>query len=190
MTPLKDAPEIFIMITKAATFKNGSLALMAAATAPPLTEIIDLVMGDAPLRDVLMPFVIAAISFIIYLLAYGLDFWSGIKASKAEANGAPDYIKSDKLWSSIYKLLAILLILFALCVFAFVFVILDVSLLYKFFLYSIAAVGIMAFLFDMHSVGENYKRRFKAKPRLFEWLDQMTGTINETIIAKIKNTFK
>lgn len=190
MIPLREAPEIFGMITKAATFQNGSLAILAGFAAPPLTEFIDLIMGDTPLRDILMPFVIAAISFIIYLLAYGLDFWSGIKAAKAEANGKPGYIKSDKLWSSIYKLVAILIIMFALCVFAFVFAILDVNLIYKFFLYSIAAVGIMAFLFDMHSVGENYKGRFKSKPRLFEWLDDRTKDINEAFASKIKNLFK
>ena len=190
MTPLNDAPEVFDIVTKAATFQNGSLALIAAATAPPLTEIIDLVMGEVTVRDALMPFVIASISFIMYLMAYFLDFWSGIKAAKAEAKGAPGYIKSGKLWSSVYKLVAILVIMLALCVFAFVFAVLSVSLLYKFFLYSIAAVGVMAFLFDMHSVGENYKRRFEAKPRLFEWLDEMTATINETIIAKIKSVFK
>jgi hypothetical protein len=190
MIPLQDAPEVFVIIKKAIHFRNGSLVLLGAAIGTPLAEIIKEFTDAMPIKDLLMPFLIAALSFMIYLMAYVLDFWSGIQAAKFEAAGQPGYIKSEKLWSSIYKLVAIIIILMGLSFFALVFALLEVNLIYKFFLYSIATVGIMAFLFDMHSVGENYKRRFRAKPRLFEWLDDMTATVNETIIAKIKSFFK
>lgn len=190
MTPLKDGPEIFGIITKAVKFENGAFLVAGAAAGAPFTEFLQLLFLGIQTKTWAMPFVIAAISFVIYLLAYVLDFITGLRAAKFEAKGNPDYIKSDKLWSSIYKLLAIQIIMFGLCFFALVFALLEVGWVYNFFLYAIAAVGFMAFLFDMHSVGENHKRRFKTKPALFEWLDDRAKDINEAFSSKIKNIFK
>lgn len=187
MTPLNNAPQIFAIITKAKNYEGGALVVVGAASSKPFVDFVNVLIEGLSTNSWLMPFVVGALSFLIYLTAYILDFITGIQAAKKLSGGKPGYIKSAKLWSSIYKLVAILVIMFALSFFSLVFILVDVAFVSEFFIYAIAAVGLMAFFFDMHSVGENQKKIYGKKPKIFDWLDGISETINETIIQRIKN---
>ena len=172
-------------IKKTFTFHNGALLVPAVTAGPILPELVEKILGGTTHKDLAMPILCAGVGLVCYFLIYTSDFITGLIAAKHEAKGAPGYIKSDKLWSSFWKLFGVLLVLFFLVMFCLLFAVVDNSFLYNIFLYGIVAVMVMVSLFDLHSIGENHKRRYGKKPALFEFLDRVTKAIDEKIMQKI-----
>lgn len=174
-------------IKKTFTFHNGALIVPAITAGPLIPELMETILGNTSHKDLAMPVLCAGVGLVCYFFIYGFDFITGLRAARFEAKGKPGYIKSDKLWSSFWKLFGVLLVLMFLIVFCLLFAVLQMDWFYSIFLYSIVVVMIMVSLFDLHSIGENHKRRYGKKPPLFDFLDRVTKAIDEKIMTKIKN---
>lgn len=172
-------------IKKTFTYHNGALVIPAATAGPLIPELMEKILGNTSHKDLAIPLLCAGVGLICYFCIFGTDFITGLRAARHEANGAPGYIKSDKLWSSFWKLFGVLLVLMFLIVFCLLFAILQMEWFYTIFLYSIVVVMIMVSLFDLHSIGENHKRRYGKKPPLFDFLDRVTKAIDEKVMQKI-----
>lgn len=186
MVPTSQLTSITLgFLKKAFSFHNSALVIPAITGGPLFSELIEKILGNTTHKDLAMPVLCAGVGLLCYLLIYISDFITGLIAAKHEARGAPGYIKSDKLWSSFWKLFGVLLVLLFLIIFCLMFAVMDISWLYNAFLYGIVAILIMVSLFDLHSIGENHKRRYGKKPALFEFLDRITKKIDEKIMQKI-----
>ena len=174
-------------IKRCFTYHNGALVVPAMAVGPIFPELVDKIMANTTHKDLAIPILSAGAGLFVYLWIFGADFVTGLKAAKFEANGAPGYIKSDKLWSSFWKLFGVLLVLMFLIVFCLLFAFIDNDFFYSTFLYGIVCLMVMVCLFDLHSIGENHKRRYGKKPALFDFLDRVTKAIDERIMQKITN---
>ncbi|SOC79813.1 Bacteriophage holin family protein [Salinimicrobium sediminis] len=172
-------------IKKTFTFHNGALIVPAVTVSPVFPELIDKIMANTTHKDLAIPVLSAGVGLLCYLVIFGTDFITGLRASKFEAKGAPGYIKSDKLWSSFWKLFGVLLVLMFLIMFCLLFAFIDNDFFYSAFLYGIVGLMIMVCLFDLHSIGENHKRRYGTKPPHYEFLDRVIKKIDEKIMQKI-----
>ncbi len=189
MTPLNQVSDIMVFAKKIFTHQNGSLVILATPVSDfIITAIKEIFIGVAT-KDYALPFVVAAVCLMLYFTVFVMDFITGLRASRFEAENKSNYIKSEKLWSSIWKISVIFLMVFLLTIFSVIFAVLELEIFQSIFTYSIAIIAIMASLFDIHSIGENHQRRFGKKPTIFAFLDNASNAINEGIMKKLKGLF-
>lgn len=182
----------FSLIKKAFNYQSGALAIIATPLAIVWNELFTLVFKDVQERDLALPFLISGTLLIAYFFVTAVDFYTGLMASRKEHikqhGTAKGYIKSDKLWSSIWKFFAVILIGFLLLIFNLVFLAINNGFMANFFLYGITFFYIVILLFDLHSIGENQQRRFGKKPHIFNFLEEVSKTIRKAFIRRIEKT--
>lgn len=182
----------FSLIKKAFNYQSGALTIIATPLAIVWNELFTLVFKDVQERDLALPFLISGTLLIAYFFVTAVDFYTGLMASRKEHikefGTAKGYIKSDKLWSSIWKFFAVILIGFLLLVFNLVFLAIDNGFMSNFFLYGITFFYIVILLFDLHSIGENQQRRFGKKPHIFNFLEEVSNAIRKAFIRRIDKT--
>lgn len=185
---------IFSFVNKAFTYQSGALLVIAAPGAFGLREFMAMILEGTKLRDLVMPLTLFALLMLAYVVVSGFDFYTGISASKKEhiiSTGSPrGYIKSDKLWSSIWKFLGVLLIASILTLFTIIFAIMGMKTMYDIFLMGIVFFYLSVILFDLHSIGENQFRRYGHKPKIYTLLDRASAVIQDGFIKKISNLFE
>lgn len=176
-----------LFLKKVFSYDSGALVLIGASTGSALSEIFKIIFHGVEQRDLIMPIFIAAFTFVIYVLLFLGDFFSGLRASRHEARmeNRKDYIESTKLWRSFWKFFGVMNILFILTGFCLMTSIMDIEWIYSIFMLSIPSIMLMVILFEFHSIGENYKRRYGYKPNYYQFFDDMTAAIETGIIKKI-----
>ena len=195
MTPLENAPNIFLFAKKIFSFKNGALIVMAAPGSLTITGIFEALIADTPIKDIVLPLLVGGLCLVLYFIIFLIDFKSGTEASKMEAARDADhpkdksYFESGKAWSSIFKIAVVFLLVIWSSIFSAIFAIAHVPALPTFFMLASGTVAIMATLFDCYSIGENQKRITGKKARFFIWLEEKGDLINEGFTKKIKNLF-
>lgn len=193
------------VIKKSFGYENGALAIFSIPLSASVNLITNGVLKDRitvsgilvdifteeivkSLALVLMMFVALT---ILYIATSIFDFYTGLSASKKEWELIPagkprGYIKSDKLWSSVWKFLAVMIIGSILTVFSMLFVFLEKAWLYDGFLLLMVFFYFTVISFDIHSIGENQERRFGKKPQFFGALDETFKMIGNLIKGRIK----
>ena len=163
-------PNIFALIKKAVFFKSGALILFAAPIGVGLTQLFNLITKNIDERVLVLPVIIYGMLFIAYITITIVDFYTGIRASKQEhieATGQKKgYLKSSKLWSSIWKITGVVLVSNTLLLFSYIFLILKLITLHKSFLLGLCFFFLMVILFDL--------------------LERVSSAIETGIINKIK----
>lgn len=192
MTPLNQVTSIAGFAKKVFTYENGALLLMAAAPSDIFTRIFTIIFDGVPLKMIWMPFVVSAVSLFSYFVVFLIDFITGIRAAIKEStkNGEKFYPSSGKLWSSFWKLFVINVLICFMIPFALVFGAMGWDNVHTIFLFVMILISIAASLFDLISIGENYKRSYGKKPKVFELIERVSNAFNEGIIQKAKNLFK
>lgn len=182
----------FSLIKKAFNYQSGALTIIATPLAIVWNELFNLVFKDVQERDLALPFLISGTLLIAYFFITSVDFYTGLMASRKEHikkhGTAKGYIQYDKLWSSIWKFFAVILIGFLLLVFNLVFLAIDNGFMSNFFLYGITFFYIVILLFDLHSIGENQLRRYGKKPHIFNFLEEVSKTVQKAFIRRIDKT--
>ena len=185
---------IFSLVKKAFTYQSGALVVMAAPGAFGIREFMAMILEGTKLRDLVMPLTLFAVLMLAYVVVSMADFYTGISASKKEhiisTGSHRGYIKSDKLWSSIWKFLGVLLIASILTLFTLIFAVMSMSTLYNIFLMGIVFFYLSVILFDLHSIGENQLRRYGHKPKIYVLLDRVSVAIQDGFIKKISKLFE
>lgn len=189
MTPLDQAPAALLFAKKIFTFQSGALIVMAAPGSVTLTGLFSAIIADTPLKDLVLPLVVGGVCLAFYFIVFLIDFFSGVKASKVEAENEKGYFQSGKAWSSIYKIFVVFLIVIWASFFSVLSAIAAIPGLPTFFMMASATVAIMATLFDCHSIGENQKRITGKKARIFEWLEGKGNAIDAFFTKKLKSPF-
>lgn len=190
-----DLPAIvFSLVKKAFTHHGGALVILSAPGAFGVREFVAMILEGTKLRDLVMPLTLFALLMLAYVIVSMVDFYTGISASKKEhiiSTGSPrGYIQSDKLWSSVWKFLGVLLIASILTLFTLVFAIMSMSSLYNVFLMGIVFFYLSVILFDLHSIGENQFRRYGHKPKIYVLLDRASTVIQDGFLKKIGKLFE
>lgn len=182
----------FSLIKKAFNYQSGALAVIATPLSIAWNELFSLVFNNAQGRDLALPFLISGTLLIAYFFVTAVDFYTGLMASRKEHikqhGTAKGYIKSDKLWSSIWKFFAVILIGFLLLIFNLVFLAIENGFMSNLFLYGITFFHLVIILFDLHSIGENQQRRFGKKPHIFLFLEEISKVIRRAFIRRIERT--
>ena len=140
-----------------------------------------------------MPLLAFGVLTILYILVSIADFYTGTRASAKEhliSTGSPrGYMKSDKLWSSVWKFAGVILIASILTVFCLLFLLVGLTWLYDGFLFAIIAFYFVVISFDLHSIGENQLRRFGKKPSFYSFIDKVSVAIRTGLIEKASKLF-
>lgn len=192
MTPLDQVSTIGAFAKKLISYENGALFLVAAIPSDLFTRTFAIVFADVPMKTVWMPFVVASVALFSYFVVFIMDFVTGVNASKREAvrNGEIFHPNSSKLWSSFWKIFVINVLICFQIPFSLVFGAMGWDSVHTIFLFVMILISIAASLFDLISIGENYKRSYGRKPKLFELIERVSAAFNESIIKKAGNLLK
>ncbi len=203
---------MFDFVRKAFTFEHSALVPHSLGLAivvqdvvnkviRPKIQVVDVLL-DIFSAEVIRGLVLTLIVFIsglgMYILVFTFDFITGLKASRREflkqskltpTGTTESYIKSDKLWSSIWKFFAVITITFILLVTSWILVIIDQGTLHQGGLLIMLFFFIMVISFDFHSIGENQYRIFGKKPAFYSRMDWFFKKIGELLMLRIKTFF-
>jgi len=184
---------IFKTVRKSFAYNEGSLLAIAAPLGYGFDKFLNLVFEGIANKTLVMPVLLFAICLFTYGIVSMYDFFTGISASKKEhiiSTGSPrGYIKSDKLWSSIWKFQAVIMVASLLVVFNYVFLLINFPTIAGFFQIGIPIFFMVVILFDIHSIGENHFRRYGSKPKFYTFMDEINEAVRTGIIEKIKKLF-
>lgn len=151
-------------------------------------EVFRRLIEGASYKDLVLPIVCATICIIVYFLFFIVDFVMGLIASKHESNNNPDWVKSEKLYTSLGKLGGVLLINIVFLTINLFLVTLDFTSIAKVITILMVAVNVLASLYEFHSIGENIKRKSNNKPKIFGFFDKVTNVLELKIMNRIVKT--
>jgi len=188
---ITDAPlMIFDLVKKAFSYQSGALALIAAPVGTGVKRFLHLIFESVPEKDLVMPLLLFAVCFIAFIFVTIYDFFTGISASKKEhmiSTGSPrGYIKSDKLWSSIWKPQGVIMIAGLITLFTYIFMAVGYETTAGILQAGIPVFFIIVILFEVHSIGENHFRRYGKKPKHYDFMDDVVEVIKKGVIDKIR----
>lgn len=189
MTNLNQAVTILNFGKKFFTTEGFVLAIISAPGSITMTAILKELMQGVALRDIILPLLLAFTLILVYNIVFGLDLWSGLRASKMESKGKP-YFESGKGYSSMFKYFVVLAIIFMLTVFAILSSLANIPYAPNILLITLGILGMMASFFEIKSIGENIERMNKKRYPIFDFIEYITMTLREGIGHKIRSFFK
>lgn len=192
MTPLSQVTNIVGFAKKIFTYENGALIFIAAAPSDIFTRFFKVIFHGVPLKTIWMPFLVGAVAILCYVIVFTIDFVTGVTAARKEAHreGIKFKPSSGKLWSSFWKIFVISVMICLVIPFSLVFGALGWDSIHTMCLFTMLLLSISAMLADAISIGENYKRSYGRKPRVFEFIENISKAFNEAVIKKVSNIFK
>ena len=176
-------------VTKALTYKKGSLMLLSLPLSFGVVEAFQSLFKNVQMYNLVLPIASITACVGVYGLFWVVDFLTGLAASRFEQKNDPDWVKSDKLYSSFGKIGGVLLLdTLLIVIIIFLTVIAFEKSAFGLLLISVS-INILAILFEFQSIGENIKRRTNSKPRYFTFFDKLTNLLEEIILKKFKSIF-
>lgn len=176
------------IFVKAALYKKGSLLVLSAPLSVGTYEVFSKIIEGTEHKNLMLPLICSAICIIVYFLFFITDFVLGLVASNYESGINPDWVKSERLYTSLGKLGGVLLVNIIFLVIDIFLVIMGFTATAKVITALLVAVNILASLYEFHSIGENIKRRTKSKPKLFGFFEKITSTLEVKIMSRIAKT--
>lgn len=189
MTHLNQAFTILCFGKKFFTLEGLALAIISAPGSITMTKLFDALIEDVPLKDIMLPLLIAFTLILFYNIVFGFDFWSGLKAAKKEAKGKKYFI-SGKAYSSMFKYFVVISIIFMLSILAILTGIANVPYVPTFFIVSSGIIGLMASFFEIKSIGENIEKMNKKQYPFFEFVDGLMVIFKDGVRSKLRGFFK
>jgi glucan phosphoethanolaminetransferase (alkaline phosphatase superfamily) len=189
MTNLNQAFNIFTFGKKFFSTEGLLLAIISAPGSLTMTNIFEVLIKDVPLKDLILPLLVAFTAMLFYNIVFGLDFWSGLKASKGESKSGR-FFESGKAYSSIFKYFVVISILFMLSVFSMLSALAHLPYIPKFFLISTGIIGLMAGAFEIKSIGENIERMNNKRYPFFDFIDNIIGIMKDGVGERLRSFFK
>ena len=180
---------IISFFRKLFSLENLSYFFLAAPGSISLTRILDALLEETPIKTLMLPLMVTFVSLSLYFIIFSLDFISGVKASRFEAQDKQNFFSSAKGWSSMWKLATVSVLVTWSSFFAMLAAIGNFTWLSTFFMISSGTIAIMASLLDIYSIGENQKRLTGRKAKIFEWFESMMNLINEGVMGRLRKFF-
>ncbi len=152
-----------------------------------LPEALKLVFDGLDYRDLYIMLLSFGLMFFSFTFVFFIDFLTGIAASKkiAQLTQEKEYIKSDRLWRSIWKLVALFSIIFPMALFGFLFYILEMKAMYYSLNFILILFVLLAVFSEIHSIGENIKKLYDHKPKFFDFFDMIAKAVEKLFVKKI-----
>lgn len=186
MTVMLSQPSNIISFArKIFSMEQLSYLLLAVPGSFSLTRLLDVLLEETPIKALVLPLLVTAVSLSLYFIIFLLDFVSGVKASRKEAGGRPDYFSSAKGWSSMWKIATVSVLVTWSSFFSMLAAIGGMEYLSSFFLFSGGTIAIMASLLDVYSIGENQKRLTGKKARIFQWLESVRKLVHGMVVRRL-----
>ena len=201
-------PEVFFsFLNKVITFKNSGLMphsfIFSIIITPTLqekvvrkievTKVFISIFSEEIIRGLILNLMIFIVGLGLYIVVFLFDFITGMRASRREhlisAGTTKGYVQSDKLWSSIWKLFAVIVITTILTAVNSMLVLIDQNTLHQGGMLITLFFFIMVTSFDVHSIGENQERRFGKKPKIYVFLDNFFEKMGDLVMLRIKKFF-
>jgi predicted MFS family arabinose efflux permease len=133
--------------------------------------------------------IVGEVGFFLFYAAFTfVNFVTGIQAARYEhkqKGGEGGFIDNDKLWNTLWKSLGILFLTLMVCFLAVLLLAMGYEGLYWAAIWFVIAFWLLANSYEFHSVGENIKRRFGKKPKLFSFWDKIIKILEENIFKKL-----
>lgn len=190
MIPLHHTSTLFTFGRKIFSLENLLFLLLATPGSLTVASLLNALIADTPMKDLILPLLVAAVSLSMYFVVFILDFISGVKASRHEAEDKSDYFRSAKGWSSIWKISTVSILVIWSSFFSMLSALSGIGYLPNFFMLASGSIAIMATLLDIYSIGENQQRLTGKKARFFEWLEQLRETINQELLGRLRRMGK
>ena len=178
------------VIYKAVFFKKGSLIALSLPLSVGLISSFELLLKNVDPFDMVLPIISITGCLAMYFLFFLVDFVWGLSAAKYEGKENPDWVESDKLYNSIGKIGGVILIDVLLLAIIIFLVIISFTKISVALLLITVMLNILAISYEIHSIGENIKRRTGEKPKFFAFFDNITTILEKTILSKINNLIK
>lgn len=151
------------------------------------------IFSEEVIKGLILNFLIFIAGLGLYLVVFLFDFITGMRASRREhiisAGTAKGYVRSDKLWSSTWKLFAVIVTTTILTAFSSILVLIDQNTMHQGGMLITLFFFIMVISFDMHSIGENQERLFGKKPEFYIALDKFFDKMGDLVMLRIKRFF-
>ena len=179
-----------IYLKKIFSVRNAGYLLVAAPGSMSLQKLMDILIADTPLKMLVLPLIVAAVSLSLYFVVFWMDFLSGIKASRHEAVDKTNYFSSSKGWSSMWKIATVSVLVTWSSFFSMLAALGKMQFLASFFMLSAGTIAIMATLLDVYSIGENQKRLTGKKARIFEWFESLMNVIHHGVLGRLERFLK
>lgn len=191
MTTTNDASlTLFGYIGRIFTFHNGALVIISALPSIGLSEAFDALLGDTPLKSILLPLAVSIVAIFSYGLMFLIDFLYGLYTARQLAGRGKEFFVSAKAYSSIFKGLAVVCLIFILTLFSMICALAAWDWTSKGLATFAALIGIMGAAFDFASIGENNAKLNDGKQhKIFIWLRSITELIEDEIMLRIKGFF-
>lgn len=198
---------MFDIVRKAFSFEHAaliphSLGLAAIFTdiaqkyVRPRVQIVEVLLNifsEDVIRGLILTFFVFMAGLGMYIVVFSFDFITGLKASRREqlisAGTTKGFVKSDKLWSSVWKFFAVIVISSILTTFNCILVMIDQSTLHQGGMLITLFFFFMVISFDVHSIGENQERRFGKKPAFYNRMDWFFQKVGDLLMLRIKKFF-
>lgn len=171
----------------AVAYKKGALILLSLPLTVGYLKSIKMLFKHVDPFDLVLPIIALVCCLTLYFLFFCVDFAWGLIAAKHESKGNADWVQSNKLYSSLGKIGGVILIdVLMLFVIVFLVVVGFVKMSVAFLVISVL-LNVLAILYELHSIGENIKRKTGTKPAYLMFFDRITTIIENKIINKIEN---
>lgn len=182
-----------IALYKMVAWKNGALTLVSFMVGLPLSTYVEELTRGVELRKIILPFIVLIVGLIFYFAFTIVDMFTGLWKAKYLNSIAKKpqkrYIKSYKLYRTLWKFLGISLLSFMmmfLCLFT---AVINMENTYYITLWILVSIPILASGFEFHSIGENIEQRTGSKPELFDFFDKLMTIIQRGILFRTKRAF-
>lgn len=183
----------FSQIGKLFAYKNGALFLVNGSFSAAVVYYIGELLKGTETKNLVLPIIVWIFGVMLYCLFSTADLITGLWNAKYQNSILPapkkNYIKSYKLYRTMWKGLGVTLFSFMimmLCIFS---EIIDGNVTYYAALWFLVTLLLMACAFEFHSIGENIEKRTGEKPPFFSLIEKLTSVAQKGIILKAKKSF-
>ena len=183
----------FSFISKLFAYKNGALAVVSGGISSGVVFYLRELAKGTETKNLVLPILVFIFGFFVYFTFLLIDLLTGLWNAKYQnsilAKPRDSYIKSYKLYRTMWKGLGITMFAFMVMLVTIFTELIDGDYSYYFALWALVTVWLMASAFEFHSIGENIQKRTGEMPEFFKFIEKITSAAQVGIIFRAKKTF-
>lgn len=181
-------------IGKLFEYKNGALFLVSGGVSSGVVYYLTELAKGTETKNLVLPILVFIFGFFVYFTFSLIDLLTGLWNAKYQnsilAKPRDSYIKSYKLYRTMWKGLGITMFAFMVMLVCMFTELIDGNYSYYFALWALVTVWLMASAFEFHSIGENIEKRTGEMPEFFRFIEKVTSAAQVGIIFRAKKTFQ
>lgn len=181
-------------IGKLFAYKNGALFLVSGGVSSGVVYYLTELAKGTETKNLVLPILVFIFGFFVYFTFSLIDLLTGLWNAKYQnsilAKPRDSYIKSYKLYRTMWKGLGITMFAFMVMLVCMFTELIDGNYSYYFALWALVTVWLMASAFEFHSIGENIEKRTGEMPEFFRFIEKVTSAAQVGIIFRAKKTFQ